>query len=225
MKETPDRRSAAAALLALALVIALAAAIVVGWRMMIPRGIDMSALTVADVEAFVAAWRPWSWLGSIMLMVLHSFVPLPAEVIAIANGILFGPVLGVAITWAGAMLGAILAFALARGLGRPAVRWLLPERHWARIAEIPVRPVPLLVIRLMPVISFNLVNYAAGLLGVPWWTFLWTTALGILPLVVTMVVVGRALMTAPWWVWGGFALISAALLILLWRLGRRRKPG
>jgi uncharacterized membrane protein YdjX (TVP38/TMEM64 family) len=78
----------------------------------------------------------------------------------------------------------------------------------------------LLVIRLMPVISFNLVNYAAGLLGVPWWRFLWTTALGILPIIVTMVVLGRELMAAPWWIWGAFALACLALLALL-RLTRR----
>ena len=76
------------------------------------------------------------------------------------------------------------------------------------------------MIRLMPMISFNLVNYAAGLLGVPWWRFLWTTALGILPIIVTMVVLGRELMAAPWWIWGAFAFASLALLALL-RLTRR----
>ena len=42
--------------------------------------------------------------------------------------------------------------------------------------------------RLVPVISFNLINYAAGILHVSWWRFLWTTSLGILPITVASVV-------------------------------------
>jgi len=214
-----QRRTAAA--LAAAVALALVAAVAYLWIALAARGIDLTALTASEVETFVLAWQPWSWLGSIALMVLHSFLPLPAEFIALANGMLFGPLWGVAITWVGAMLGAILAFALARALGRPFLRWVVPPRQWERIERLPVAAGPLLAVRLMPVISFNLVNYAAGMLGVPWWTFLWTTALGILPIVVAMVVAGRELMAAPWWVWVGFAAASLALLALP-RLRRRR---
>ena len=43
---------------------------------------------------------------SCLLMVLHSFVPFPAEFVAMANGMLYGPIWGTVITWSGAMLGA-----------------------------------------------------------------------------------------------------------------------
>ena len=76
-------------------------------------------LTPAQVDAFVASWGMWSAVGAIVLMVLHSFVPVPAEVIAVANGMMFGPWWGVAVTWTGAMLGAVSAFAASRWLGRP----------------------------------------------------------------------------------------------------------
>jgi len=208
-----------AAVAAAGLVVLLVAGVAGIWLWLRARGVDLAGMSTSDVEAMVRGWEPWAWLGSIALMVLHSFVPLPAEIIALANGMLFGPWWGVAVTWIGAMLGAVLAYGLARALGRPAVRGLVPARHWARLEAIPVRAGPLLVIRLMPVISFNLVNYAAGLLGVPLWRFLWTTALGILPIVVTMVVLGRELMAAPWWVWSAFALACVLLLGLL-RLAR-----
>jgi uncharacterized membrane protein YdjX (TVP38/TMEM64 family) len=204
-----------AAIAAAALVVLLLAAAIGAWLWLRSRGIDLAGMSASDVEAMVKSWAPWSWLGSILLMVLHSFVPLPAEIIALANGMLFGPWWGVVVTWFGAMLGAVLAYGLARALGRPAVRAFIPARHWAKLEAIPVEAGSLLVIRLMPVISFNLVNYAAGLLGVPWWRFLWTTALGILPIVVTMVVLGRELMAAPWWIWGAFALACLALLAVL----------
>jgi len=47
---------------------------------------------------------------------------------------------------------------------------------------------------------------------VRWWLFLWTTALGILPLTVAMVVAGEGMLQSPLWLW----LAIAAALILLW---------
>src|SRR6266849_3886162 len=111
-------------------------------------GIDITTPTQADVERFVAAWGAWSALGSVALMVLHSFLPLPAEIIPLVNGMMFGPWLGIALTWIGAMLGAVLSFALARGLGRPFVRLVVSEARSQQIAAIPVRPCALLLVDL-----------------------------------------------------------------------------
>jgi uncharacterized membrane protein YdjX (TVP38/TMEM64 family) len=195
----------------------------VAWQMLTPHGIDVTALTPADVERFVHAWGAWSAVGSVTLMVLHSFLPLPAEIIPLVNGMMFGPWLGIALTWIGAMLGATLSFALARWLGRPFVRLVLPDRHCRRIETLSLSPPTLLLIRLVPLISFNLVNYAAGLLGVGWWSFLWTTAIGILPLTVAMVFLGGQILAAPPWVWmiGGLILV---LLYLALRRSRRLWP-
>jgi uncharacterized membrane protein YdjX (TVP38/TMEM64 family) len=60
----------------------------------------------------------------------------------------------------------------------------------------------LLISRLIPVIAFNLINYAAGLAGISWWTFLWTTGLGILPLTALFTIMGDRLLTLPPWMWG-----------------------
>ena len=53
----------------------LIAAVIGAWLWLRGRGIDLSAMSTADVEAMVKGWAPWTWLGSIALMVLHSFVP------------------------------------------------------------------------------------------------------------------------------------------------------
>jgi len=191
----------------------------VAWRLSADSGAGMTALSPGDAAKFLRSWGPWSALGSVALMVLHSFIPLPAEIIAMANGVVFGPWLGVMLTWVGAMLGALLSFALARGLGRPFVRLLVAETRWREIETLRVSPGALLLARLVPVISFNLVNYAAGLLGVGWWTFSWTTALGILPLTIATVVLGGRLLAAPLWTWG-LVVLALAALWLLWRRWR-----
>ena len=72
---------------------------------------------VRDVEALIRSWGAWGVLGSIGLMVAHSFLPFPSEIIALANGMLYGPLWGTLITWVGAMLGAAAAFGVDRGPG------------------------------------------------------------------------------------------------------------
>jgi uncharacterized membrane protein YdjX (TVP38/TMEM64 family) len=176
-----------------------------------PAGLDLSP---AEVQAFVQSWGMWSVAGSMGLMVLHSFVPVPAEVIAVANGMMFGPYWGIAVTWSGAMLGAISAFAAARWLGRPFVCRFVAEERRAAIERWTVRPGSLLLLRLIPVVSFNLINFAAGLAGAGWWSFLWTTALGILPLTVASVVLGAQIFELAWWVWAlaGVVVVVAGLV-------------
>src|SRR5580692_4339058 len=118
--------------LAVALVLLVVAAV---WLVRRPEvlGFDPLSLSTSDVETLVANWGMWGIAGSVLLMVLHSFVPVPAEVIAVANGVCFGIVLGVVVTWSGAMLGAMSAFAIARWLGRPLVRRIVSEPRLARL--------------------------------------------------------------------------------------------
>jgi uncharacterized membrane protein YdjX (TVP38/TMEM64 family) len=201
---------------------ALLVAVFLVWRTLAQHDIDLAEMSPADAQRVAASWGAWSAGVAVLLMVLHSFVPLPAEIIAIANGMLFGTGLGIALTWAGAMLGAVLSFALARALGRPFVRLLVSERRWRQVEALSLTPTTLLFVRLVPLISFNLVNYAAGLLGVRWWPFLWTTALGILPLTVAMVVAGEGMLHAPLWLW--FAIAAAVILLWLALQHWRRAP-
>jgi uncharacterized membrane protein YdjX (TVP38/TMEM64 family) len=181
---------------------------------------------VQDLEDLIMSWGRWGVVMAIGLMVLHSFIPFPAEFLAIANGMLFGPVWGTLITWSGAMLGAILAFGLSRVLGRPFVAIILARKqlqeldkwsdeqaaHWVFLA------------RFVPVIAFNLVNYAAGLTGISWKTFIWTTAIGILPMTALMVTMGASIHHLEWYWW--LALLSfgavAWLLLRRWIAGSRR---
>jgi uncharacterized membrane protein YdjX (TVP38/TMEM64 family) len=147
----------------------------------------------------------WGHAAVIGLMVVHSFVPFPAEILALCAGAVYGTVWGTVLIWVGAMIGACLSFALARWLGEPFLNAVLGPASRAKLdgwtAEQGV--VALLVARFIPVIAFNLINYAAGLTRVRWGTFLWTTGLGIMPLTVLMVWMGDRMMHLTWpWLLG-----------------------
>lgn len=169
-------------------------------------------ITVEGFTETIRSWGTWGIAASILLMVLHTFVPFPAELLACANGMIYGPYLGTLITWSGAMPGASLAFGLSRRFGRPLAERMIARRNWEHLddwGEVHGWK-PLLASRLVPVIAFNLVNFAAGLSRVSWWQFLWTTGIGILPVTVAMVVVGDRFHTFGWMSW----LILLAALIL-----------
>ena len=160
--------------------------------------LHIATLTPDDVVRFARTWEPWSAIAAIALMIVHSFLPFPSEVVAIASGMMFGLALGVVVTWSGAMLGAVLSFAIARVIGRPAMRYIVPKRYSNAMQAWEPRVTTLLLMRLIPVISFNLINYGAGLARVAWWPFLWTTGLGILPLTVISVAFGSHILELGW---------------------------
>jgi uncharacterized membrane protein YdjX (TVP38/TMEM64 family) len=177
-------------------------------------------LSIADIEATILSWGRWGMAASIGLMVLHSFVPFPAELISIANGMVYGPYWGVVITWIGAMLGAFLAFGLARILGRPFVEAIVSQKNWQKVDDLAARQGWSVVFlsRFVPIISFNLINYAAGITRISWWTFAWTTGVGILPMTTLMVVMGHHIEHLSWTAW----LLVIALGIAMWFLLHRR---
>ena len=177
--------------------------------------------TIDGAVAQIRSWGPWAALASITLMVVHSFLPFPSEIITLANGMVFGPFWGSAITWVGAMLGAISTFGLVRLLGRPFVYRMLSESQLRRLSEWSSTRggMALLIGRLIPVIAFNLLNYSAALTDISWWTFIWATGLGILPLTILLNVFGNSMLTMKAWNW--VWLLLGALAVLGGVLARR----
>ena len=176
-------------------------------------------LSIQQFVDTLRSWGMWGVVGSVGLMMIHSFIPFPAELLACANGMVYGPVWGTVITWTGAMLGAVIAFALARRLGRPFVEHMVAQRDWHVLdnwaAEKGWRVV--LIARFVPVIAFNLINYAAGLVRLTWWQFLWTTGVGILPLTVLMVVMGDNIESLGWKSWTLLLVAALSLWFVLYR--------
>ena len=106
----------------------------------------------------------------------------PGTVFTLAGGAIFGAVLGSLLNWTGATIGAIGAYALARRLGSDAVRGML-GRHATALDALGERAgfPTLFRLRLIPVVPFNALNFAAGLAPVSFRSYAISTALGIIP--------------------------------------------
>ncbi len=204
-------------ILAGAILLLAIAGVLVGWaltRTSTAIGFDS---TVAGAAALIRSWGTWGMAASITLMVVHSFLPFPAEIVALANGLVYGAVWGAVLTWFGAMLGASAAFGLGRMLGRPVVERFLPSAYKQRLADWSHTrgSVTLLVSRMIPVIAFNMINYLAALTEISWWSYLWATALGILPLTILFAILGDRMLRMPLWAWLVLSVSIAASLIAL----------
>lgn len=181
--------------------------------------IPLHYFSEAELTSRIRSWGPWGVAGSVALMIAHSVVPFPAELLALANGMVYGPVWGAVVTWVGAMLGALSSFGLARLCGRPLVRRLIPSRRWEKIDQLSERgdvAATLLLLRLVPIIAFNAINFAAGLANVRLWTYCWTTAIGIVPVTIITAIAGAEVLQLQWWIW----VLVAALFVAVWVIWR-----
>lgn len=128
----------------------------------------------------LGAAGPLAVVGFMTLAILVS--PIPSAPIALAAGAAYGHTWGTLYILAGAELGALLAFGLARLLGRDALqRWLGQRLPRTRLGSQGSLMAIVFVSRLLPFISFDVVSYAAGLTSLTFWRFALATFAGILP--------------------------------------------
>jgi uncharacterized membrane protein YdjX (TVP38/TMEM64 family) len=140
-------------------------------------------------------------LGALAALVLvgialvHAIVPFPAEFPTAAAGFVFGFALGFPLMVFAWTLSCLVAYALARGIGPPLLDRLAGKERMEATDRLIARggwPI-LLAGRLIPVVPYNLVSYAAGATRVPLGRFTWTTAVGVAPLTALTALLGQRL--------------------------------
>jgi len=162
------------------------------------------------------------------LALIHAVVFYPAEIVDAAAGFVYGFFPALLLVMTGWLLSGLLCFAIGRSLARPLLdRWFGTERFERTEAAIERGGVTLLIaVRLIPIVPFSLVCYAAGAARVPVWRFIWTTAVGYLPITALSVYFGTKLegleLTDPI-VLGSAAALLALLLCGHW-FARRQAP-
>lgn len=129
------------------------------------------------------------------LALIHAVVFYPAEIVDAAAGFAYGFLPALALVMVGWLLSGLLCFAIGRSVARPLLdRWFGSERFERTEAMIERGGITLLLaVRLIPIVPFSLVCYAAGAARVPTWRFAWTTVVGYLPITAISVYFGTRL--------------------------------
>lgn len=162
------------------------------------------------VRDFVASYGAYATVISFLLMIFQSIAaPLPAFLITFANANLFGWWQGAILSWTSAMAGAVVCFYIARILGRDVAEKLTSKSGLAQIDTFfeQYGKNTILICRLLPFISFDIVSYAAGLTSMSFTSFFIATGIGQLPATIVYSYVGGMLT-------GGAKLFVTALMIL-----------
>jgi uncharacterized membrane protein YdjX (TVP38/TMEM64 family) len=143
-------------------------------------------LDLTDPKKFIEFVRNSGAIGPLViiftLVIAIVFSPLPSAPIAMAAGAIYGHVEGAVYVFIGSLLGSSVAFGITRVLGfNISIKWL--EKSFPNWRVGGHRRLMLLIMlsRLMPFISFDLVSYAAGITALSYGRFLFATAVGILP--------------------------------------------
>jgi uncharacterized membrane protein YdjX (TVP38/TMEM64 family) len=119
----------------------------------------------ADVMLSLSRIGPWAPLFFILVYIVATVGLFPGVLLSLAGGALFGVGRGVIYVFLGASIGASASFGIARRLvHRRVSAWVSRDARWAAVADA-VRGKGLLVVvllRLSPLVPYNLLNYALG---------------------------------------------------------------
>ncbi len=116
------------------------------------------------------------------LIILGVVIMVPGTLGTLTAGALLGFTVGFPVAYFSALIGLIIAFFISRAVGQEGMQQLLGDRmtsidDWLMKNDF----LSMLVLRLLPVVPFNALNYAAGLTGVRTSRYIAASAIGIAP--------------------------------------------
>jgi uncharacterized membrane protein YdjX (TVP38/TMEM64 family) len=179
------------------------------------------ALLVITIALFLAVKflpvQQWlrsfnDWVGQMGIVGIFIFIGVyavatvllaPGSVLTIGAGFAFGLWKGFLAVSGGATLGAALAFLVARFIARERVAAIAQRNEKFREIDATIAKQGaqlIFLLRLSPVIPFNLSNYLYGLTGVKFWPYVLASWIGMMPGTFLYVYIGTA----------GKAAVSAA---------------
>jgi uncharacterized membrane protein YdjX (TVP38/TMEM64 family) len=155
----------------------------------------------------------------IMLMATAVVIsPIPSLPLDLAAGVTFGAIAGTAYAVIGAEIGAIISFLIGRALGREALtRILRTEIRFCERCSDRHLAIFVFLARLVPVISFDLVSYGAGLTNMSLRTFAVATFLGMIVPTFALTYAGASVIAGKW-VLVILGLIMVALFLVMPKL-------
>lgn len=117
----------------------------------------------------------------LLLYSLLTAVGFPALPFTVAGGAIFGHLLGSLLSWAAAIVGMILGYLLASGIGRETARRWLAKRSVGEALTQSTSFWTLLRLRLIPVVPLSVVNFASGMARTRFSSYVSASTIGVLP--------------------------------------------
>ncbi|HEX7432892.1 MAG TPA: TVP38/TMEM64 family protein [Anaerolineaceae bacterium] len=188
-------------------------------------------LTSDNLERFISSFGPWAVAVYVLAYLLSSPIPFLAPILSATGGLLFGPALGATLAVLIAAATSLVPFTISRHLGR---EWVSAKLQGSRLNDLYKRLdrggsgfTFVLLLRLVPVMPWELQNYLAGVTQVTVLTYLVATILGSIPLTVCLAILGAAVKNpASWQFVTALALTAVVLVtpILVFYIKNKKNP-
>jgi uncharacterized membrane protein YdjX (TVP38/TMEM64 family) len=183
-----------------------------------------TALQLRDWATSVGPWFPLAFLAAHVVAVF----PFPRTAFTLSAGLLFGPVLGIGIALVASTLSAGIALLLVRAAGWQLNRLVRHPRVDALNVRLARRGWPtVLAMRMIPVVPFSVLNYAAGASAIRILPYVLATIVGLLPGTAAIVIFGDALTgnVSPLLFVSSVCTASLGILGLVFEIrSQRRRP-
>jgi len=186
-----------------------------------------TVITPQDLQRMLASLGPGAALGYMMLFAVLPAFFFPVAVLALAGGLLFGLWWGSVYTFIGAVINCTVMFFLARFVGREQVEALVEKKmapQWRqRLSRLSGQGgfLLLIILRLIPAVPYNLINYAFGLTDMSYGSYILASAIGIIPGTLVFINIGdKALDPSAPGFWAALGLL-VLLLVITALLGKR----
>jgi uncharacterized membrane protein YdjX (TVP38/TMEM64 family) len=151
----------------------------------------LGGINTTQLQAWLKHVGIWAPIIYVALYTVATVLVLPSTPLNLTGGAIFGPWLGTLWTSIAAVIAAVVAFAFTRTVGRQIIAQKLAGRWQAMDAEMRLGGLfYMFAIRLLPLIPYGLVNFAAGLTSIRFRDYLLGTMLGTVPGVLPFVMLG-----------------------------------
>ncbi|KAM0962910.1 uncharacterized protein LOC126607383 [Malus sylvestris] len=162
---------------------------------------------------------PWGPLVLAIAYIPLTVLAVPASVLTLGGGYLFGLPVGFFADSIGATVGAGAAFLLGRTIGRSFVVSRLKDYPQFQAVAIAIRRSGfkiVLLLRLVPLLPFNMLNYLLSVTPVPIGQYMLASWIGMMPITLALVYVGTTLkdISDVTHGWGEFSKTRWAFIIL-----------
>lgn len=180
--------------------------------------------SIETAREYIAGYGALAPVISAVLMIFQSVVaPLPAFLITFANGTLFGFWWGSLLSWSSSMVGAAFCFYIARYLGIDRITRLISQPVVDKTNDFVEKygTYAILIARLIPLISFDVVSYFAGATRMRFLGFWIATGIGQLPATLVYSYLGESASPHIKWVLFAFGIVIA-ISIIRWLVKRKK---
>jgi uncharacterized membrane protein YdjX (TVP38/TMEM64 family) len=198
-----------------------------GFRTEVTEIVDV--LTSGDqgrIRDYLRGYGVFGPIASVLLMMAQVvFAPIPASFVQLANGVVYGKFWGGILNLIGQMSGAMLAFTIARALGKGTVERVAGKVHQDGFETWLQRwgGKALFVIRAIPGMPSDFMSYVSGLTRMPVRTYVIATFLGYIPQSFAYAWLGDDAMDYFWWImFGGFG-VSGVIALISWGVQWRNR--